>query len=300
MAAPKKVIEEIKTYTWDHTREYVFELLGDHSEYQPKDKASQNPLSNGHQPVLTMANEGMAFNVETGQVEKWRLISGQPSIWVNKQQGLEKATPLEINRMLSEPQNEITFVKGFLRVRGVDERKLDALVAMDEFDDNDHQYLSKNRVFRMLDPQKEIDKKKIDQNSEFYALKKAMESTDEQCLAFALALGIDINDQSEHGMKKIRSEFYDKAKANPTYFNKMFDNPKNKVRFVVSEALRQNIIGITDTAIIFTEGKVPMMTINPSDTLSPLGQFCDKVFKKDKKYVEYYTALQTAMGMASE
>jgi hypothetical protein len=294
VAEAKRTKKIDKEPEFDASKEYVFELVSRHDGAQPREKGTGGLIGSGFQPFLTLANSGLAYDEETGRVRAWRLITGQESIWEDEQEGFERYTPQQLNRLLSEPSNEITFFQGRLHVRGVDQLKLKALTIMDEYEGKETQYKNKNRVFKMLNADREAQDRLRGHYSEFYAVEKAIKATEGEMLSFALILGINIENQTEEGIKSIRTQFVEKAKESPEYFNKWYDSPKNKIKFAFFQGFKKGIISSTQTPnmVTWVEGKVPVYELNPSSQFDATTQLLDKVLQKDKAAMEFYKSLQ--------
>lgn len=284
---------------FDAGKEYIFELLDKYNDVQPRDKVKNSELMSGFRPVYTFPNSGLAWDEETEKVRAWRLIMGQPSIWVDEQTGLEKMEPKDVNRMLAQAENEITFINGRLRVRGVEELKLKALHAMDTFDGKEKQYKNKPKLFKLINPDVELKMKLDGQYEEFFAMQKVKEASEDEMLAVALALGISIEDQSEQGIRNVRSAMFDKAKASPKDITKIFNHPRHKIKFTIFQAFKKNIISdsLQNGMICWVEGKVPVFELNGNSQYDAQTQLLDKIIQKQKAAIDFYKAIEERLEL---
>lgn len=231
---------------------YEFELVTRYEASRPIDKKTGAPLGMGYPPVFGYPNHGIAWNENKKKFENWRLIQGQPSIFVSEQDELAEYEKKEIDRMLADDQNQIEFREGTLLVNGYNSKLLlQALFALDYFDGNEKKRTVRPSVwmFRLNNPDLVIEQMNNNDDMQYEAMKQARERTDVTgMLAASLLLGINIDDRSPAGMSRIKNAFLNKAKYDPKNpkgletFLEILNNPSTKMKFIFSQALATGII----------------------------------------------------------
>lgn len=235
---------------------YEFELIDSYPGAKPIEKQSGKPITSPYPPMYSVPNEGTAYDESydngdmkaKGRARSWRLIDGQTSIWVDEQVSLENLEKQEIYNLLGQPENQLEFKEGKLLVRGIERNKIQALMVQDSFEGKKVQYRTKNRTYRLNNPDLDVSASLDQLDREFEAMKLAMEADDETILRVSYILGINIDDQSETGMRRIRQHFITKAKPDPKtpksldLFVSTYNSPLTKLRYVFSQGLAKGII----------------------------------------------------------
>lgn len=243
----------------DQQKTYEFELIQTYENYKPKDRDNGQPITSPYPKTYSRPNEGIAFdedydngaNQEKGRARQWRYITGQPSIWVDEQPSLENLEPRAIYKMLGEPENQLDFTNGKLLVNGIEPLKLQALMVQDKFEGKKVQLKKVNREYRLNNPDLILKEALNVYDKEYQAMKLAMEADTEEMLRASFALGIDITDQSDYGLMKIKQNFRYKAKyhaSNPEgvqFFMDVMANPLTKINYVLNMGLQNGIISAT-------------------------------------------------------
>lgn len=267
------VIEEEKAYE--------FELVTSYESRRPKDKEDR-PLGSGYPPSFTFPNSGIAYDELTKKTRNWRYIEGQPSIWVDEQPSLDQYEKRDIHQLLGQEENQLEFRDGKMMIVGIQKLRLQALMNMDYFDGKTTRYrqVNKQYYFRLNNPdaaiQTAIDAIQIN----YDAMQVAMNCTVEEMLAASFTMGINIDDQSDAGLNRIKKEFLLKAQydhKNPKgieWFHTIMNNPATRITYVFSQGLIKGIISANqqpgkltwakpNTAILDLSGK-----INTADELT--------------------------------
>lgn len=280
---------------------YEFELVTSTTAGKPVDKATGKQLEPPYPPRRGWPNEGIAFDEdykdpETGKLSPraraWRLIEGQPSIWVDEQDGLAGMDKDQINELLGQPENSIWFINGKLNVRGIEKLKLKALMVQDYFEGKKRQYRVRNRAYRLNNPDAIVVNQMSKIEAEYAAMKKAMDCTTEEMIECAYVMGIDIQDQSEQGINAIKLQFLQKAKydeKNPKqldWFIGIVSNPATHVTYVFGEGIAKGIISGTQQygKLTWAHANTPIMDINSAGNIPDqlVAKYLDddpKVFK---------------------
>lgn len=294
---PYKKKEQPLLQDVDPKKVFEYELVETHDIYQPREKNNPNVrITNGYPPVFGIPNQGIAFDDETGKSRAWRLIVGQPSIWVDEQDGLKERKEEEINRMLSDRANQLEFYRGKLLVRGVEELKRKALEVQDIFAGKENQYNPKNRVYRLNNPDVAISDAYNTSELKFKALTLAHGASEEEMLAVAFGLGISIDNQSDIGMKNIKVQFVNAAENNPSFFIKHFENPINKIKFTISQGLSSGFISSSQikNQLTLAESQTPILQIASDGDV--VQEVTNMILDKDKRALELYDTLQRMLA----
>ena len=239
-----KVSEEDKVYVYQLVQEYP-------NEWKPVDKKNGKPLYPPYPKHFTLPNEGMAFDEETKRARNWRFIEGQPSIWVDEQPELANVDKDEIHTMLGQEENQFHFEFGTLHVRGVEKMKRQALEIQDCFEGKKKQYRPKLRTFRLVNPEVAVDNAMSHLDKQFNAEKMARELTDEQMIECAYIMGINTDDLSDAGIKKIRLEFLTRSKYDPKnpkaldWFTGIIGSPVTHITYVFRKAIEDGELSVT-------------------------------------------------------
>lgn len=292
-----------KKSEFDLDKTYEFELIELHDIYQPKEKGHPNvSMRNGYPPMYILANSGNAIDPDTGRIRAWRLITGQPSIWVDEQEGLEKIDPKQLSSVMAQEENQIIFTKGKLIVRGIDELKCKALHIMDEFQDvekSGRQAKRKNALYRLNKIEEIVENTVKAQELLIEALTMAKNASEDDMLSFAFASGIDISDTSVSGLLKIRMGFNAKAQENPAHFIKRFKDTMAKIKYTWFAAFKNDILSYSqkENTLTWAEGAVAIMEVNSAGDVAQ--QLTDKVMAKDKETLKVFDAVTSLLQPAT-
>lgn len=283
-------------FTLDPDKVYEFELCVTHDKAKPVEKTTGKPFGDHYPPLYIVPNSGISLDEETGKARAWRFIEGQPSIWVDEQPALENMDKKDIAVLLSP----LEFKNGKLRVRGIEEMKMKALMVQDCFDGKEKQYQPKNRVYKLLNPDAELTTSLVDAEAEYEAMKRAHETSTEDMLAYAFALGIDTSDQSSTGLKTIRLRFLNEAKTNPANFQKVLANQRARIIYTFREAVEKGIISGTQkkNKLTWAENQAEIMDIfSPHDIH---GYLAEKYMAKDKTVTKLFDEVSERLALEAE
>lgn len=283
-----------KEQEFDIDKVYEFELIKTHDLYQPKEKNHPNvSMRNGYPPMYILANSGNAFDDETQRIRAWRLITGQPSIWIDQQEGLDRIDRKEIATMLAQPENQIEFIKGKLTIPGTQALKLKALHVMDDFAGKERKARAgKDPIFRLNKEEEIVELQLAAQEKLFDAMALAKGANDTDMLSYAYGLGIDVNNTSPGGLAKIRALFNAKAQENPGDFIKRFDDQKNRIKYLFHSAMQEGIISATQipNTLTWAENQVPIFEVSSNGDV--VLQLSEKVMSKDKEALKVLEAIK--------
>ncbi len=223
----------------DINKVYQFILCQTYERYKPVDKDSGFMSTSPYPPKYQLPSEGVTLDDETKRMRRWRCLRGIDTIWVDEQDGMEPQG--------FEDYEMVEFTYGKLNVRAFEKNKLAVLLNFDGFEGKKNRRNDISPVYRLIDEQKDLNSQLNHLDLEYEALKTANECSDEEMIPFAYVLGINV----EQSTKAIRRDFIGKAKFNPSYFVKYFVDPKNKISYVVYNAIQKGII--SDSGV---EGKL--------------------------------------------
>jgi len=233
---------------------YEFELIQTVDQGKPVDRDNGKPLDAPYPRIFTRPNSGIAIDEATGVARAWRYIVGQPSIWVEDQVSLEKVDKKVIDAMLGAEENQIEFIRGKCLVRGIEKLKYHALCIHDAYEAKKRQYKPVPRIYRLTNPDKEVQRALGIEDLEFKALKLAHECTEEEMLQSAYTMGINVDDITPSGINIIKSQFRSKAKYDPKnpkaleslqFFITVMENPMTKIKYIFHQGLKQGIISVS-------------------------------------------------------
>lgn len=257
--AKKKVLDT------DLDRVFEFELVKTHDIYKPEvvlitGKHSEKSVGKSdsvYPPMVAIPNAGLAYDEENNKQRAWRFISTENSIWIDEQRDLSKD---EEGNILSLPENQLEFVDGMLRVRGVEKNKIAALMIQDLFEGKKVKLRQQPPLFRLLNPDAILKATQDILDKSYEAEKAAREANLEQMYEFASVLGIKMT-QSDDG---IRKDFIVRAKANPDYFLKHFVNPKNKYIYSFSQAIKDGLLIVNKDSgkLLWKESGQDIVSVN--------------------------------------
>ncbi len=277
----------------DVEKTYEYELIHTYDKYKPVEKNSGKPYTDPYPRYYGLANKGFAINPKTKKIEEWRFITGQPSIWASEQESLKTKTPREIAEMLGQQENQLGFIKGKLMVRGVETLKREALEAQDEFEGNTTPIKQKTKTFRLNNPDQLVAKGLSEVRAKGEAIQRAMECNSEEMVRAAFAMGINVDDVTDLGLKRIELEFLKRAETTPEYFLKIVSDPTNDYKYIFDQSLKTGIIvsGRAENKLIWGENNnvIDGFDINPAGDVTE--QLTNLVIKKNAAAVKLYEAL---------
>lgn len=274
-----------KTLDIDHKKQYEFELIGTHELYKPTDEQGRK-ISSLYPPYVMMPNSGSAYDEETNAQRAWRFISTEKSIWKDQQPELKKDEEAQI---LSLGENLLEFVSGKLTVSGKQENKIKALLIQDCCENKLNKLKPTQNQYRLNNPDEMLTATLNSIDQEYEAMKKAQEASQEDMLDFAYALGINI----EQDLRVVRKDFLMKAKANPEFFLKHFDNEANKYKRMFYNALQNNIISSTYGKNKLTWAASHELITDCKSDFNVVEELCRRMTNGDKAVVQLYEQLKT-------
>ena len=273
----KPIKEEFNDEISDVNKIHHFVLTNTWEKYKPVDNESGRLNSAPYPPIFQVPSEGITVDDETKKSRKWRCLKGIDSIWVDDQDGLEPNG--------FEDYEEIIFVNGHLKIRGYETNKLAALKALDLFEGKKIKKVDSKPAYRLIDVDADLNTSLDNLDFEYEALKTAKECSDEEMLAFAYVLGLNVDQQ----LRGVRKDFIMKAKANPRYFIKYFVDPKNEIAYRVHKALTGNILSTTsiEGKLVWAEsGKVIMDAPKGADIAQDIAKLVMKNNEEATKLFE--------------
>lgn len=292
--APKKVGnpnfgKKIPSNKYDVKKRYHFQLMKVHDSVKPRDYDTGEIMDNPFPPLYFVEPSCMAVNPETGDIEHARYLFGYSSIWLKDQN-----KPEPTDAQLANPKNFIEFKNGSLFVSGMNSALIDFLTTQDEFEEVKNPINPKPPTYRLVNPEKEIKLTRTASDMKFEASKAAREATVAQMLPVAMQYGINVDDPQEN-METIRTQFIFRAEGDPEGFNKLFTNPKVKYKYVITQALRKNIISASvapGKIVLVDTGKV-CFDIKDGDAAE---QFATLILARNNVAVELYAQIENVLA----
>ncbi len=277
--------KKVTSNKYDTKKRYHFQLMKVHDSVKPRDADTGEIMDNPFPPLYFIEPACMGVNPETNEIEHARYIFGYSSIWLKDQDKPEPSASQLVN-----PKNYIEFKNGSLFVSGMNSALLDFLHIQDEFEEVKNPINPKPPTYRLVNPEKEIKLVRNTSDMRFEASKAAREATVEEMLPVAMHYGIDVDDH-EANIERIRTEFIFRAEGDPEGFNRQFTNPKVKYKFVITNALRKNIISATQVPnkmILVDTGKV-YFDVKEGDAAE---QFAVLVIARNNAAVDLYSHIE--------
>lgn len=272
------------TGKYDPKKRYQFQLCEIISTAKPRDYDTGELVDNPYPPLFLWTNSGQAINPDSMEIEDWRYIYGYHSIWVKDQMA-----PLPSKSKLENPKNFIEFKNGSLFVSGANTALMDAMMIQDEFEEVVNPINIKPPVYRLVNLDKE--RKRISALAElaFEAEKSARELKFEDLIPMAMHFGI-IVDNPEENYDSIRDQFIQKVKEHPDFFNKNFNNPKVKYKYVITKAMQQGVISqsVVPGKMALVSSGAGYFDIMSGDTAE---QFANLVLNNDPGAVSLYNLI---------
>lgn len=228
-------------------RRVQFRLVVSHEAQKPRDKATGQLNYNPYPDLYIVPSAGVAVNPDSGEQERWRYLFGYNSIWEKDQQNPEPS----LQRLGNvDGKNDLQFDRGSLFVNSSDKAKIQALKVQDIFDGNTNQVQEVPYVYTMIDADRETMKVRNSADEAFEAESLARRASFDEMVAVAMAFGIDIQN-AEADEETIRTKFIFKAKENPALFSRVFNDPKNRIKFLTTKALSDGSLTVNDGVLSY-------------------------------------------------
>lgn len=129
--------------------------------------------------------------------------------------------------------------------------KYEALTVQDIYDGiGDRQINEVPFKYTLVDPAKEQTKLRNAADEAFEAEKLAREASTEEMLGVAMAFGIDVQN-SDMEEDSIRTKFILKAKSEPKLFMRVFNDPRVKIKFLVTKYLSEGLITVMEGVLSY-------------------------------------------------
>lgn len=291
----------------EHEKVYNFQLC--HSfppEWKPLDKKTGKPLSPPYPKYRTIPNAGNSYDEgymddkgkPSPRVREWRYIEGQPSIWADEQPGLDNYDVKQIQEMLGRDENQLTFYFGQLNVRGIQTLRKAALECQDIYEGKGIQYSQKPRVYRLENPDSIVREEMTAMDKQYLAEKLARELSVEQMLECCFIMGMDISDQTDAGLRRLKLEFLKKAKYDPKnpdsieWFTGIVNNPLTHIKYVVGQGFVENLISANQQAGRLTWAMANQVIMDLDGNKNPTDYLCGLYFEGDEQVIKLVEELE--------
>lgn len=261
-----------------------FKLIKSYDKAKPVDGKTNQPVDNPYPQTYIAVNAGVAYDDDKGELRQWRYLFGYPTIWVD-----EQIKPIPNNTALFSEKNDIIFKGGFLRVSAKDKAKLQALMLNDAYAGNESPVNDIPKVFEIIDDEATSKKLRNLADVAFEAESEARNCTDEEMMPIAELYGID----TELDPDNVRTQFIFQAKSNPNRFLENFSNPKNKIKYTVTQAIKKGLIEATDNKVVFMETGKPLFEVNSKADVAE--QIADMVLKGEDKAIKLIEQLNQTL-----
>jgi hypothetical protein len=180
------------------------------------------------------------FHPERKRIERVRLLTGYPSIWVEDQKGLEK-TFVEKNR------RSLIFDRRVLRIPDYDTAALEFLSVCNANVDNPNKKGTRKITFFQWNPERQAEVERAKRVAKIEAIKFASMASDDDMRKHCNYLGILFND--ELGMPKsmdtLRNDYELYAEAQPNKFMISAGSKEVEIAYTVKKALLDNKIDVS-------------------------------------------------------
>jgi hypothetical protein len=177
---------------------------------------------------------------ERKRMERVRLLTGYPSIWVEDQKSLEK-TFVERNR------RSLIFDRRVLRIADYDSTALEFLSVCNANVDNPNKKGTRKITFFQWNPERQAEVERAKRVAKIEAIKFASMASDEDMRKHCNYLGVLFND--ELGMPKsihaLRNDYELYAEAQPNKFMLSAGSKEVEIAFTVKKALLDNKIDVS-------------------------------------------------------
>lgn len=250
--AKKTVVNTTTAMKPKFEKDLRFKLIQDFDLIKPRDASTGMIVDNPYPPTRIIASQGVAKDAK-GEYRQWRYIFGYKSVWTD-----EQIKPVPTSNQLNSEKNDIIFKNGYLNVKKADVALIQALMLNDAFDGNEDAVNDVPKVFELIDDNASARRLRSLADISFEAESEARTCSYEQMLPIAQLYGIDTTDNEE----TIRTQFIFQAKQNPAKFLENVANPKFKIKFTVTEAIKKGLISVTDGKLVYMESGKPLFDIN--------------------------------------
>ena len=180
------------------------------------------------------------FHPERKRIERARLLTGYPSIWVEDQKGLEKSF-VEKNR------RSLIFDRRVLRIPDYDTAALEFLSVCNANVDNPNKKGTRKITFFQWNPERQAEVERAKRVAKIEAIKFASMASDDDMRKHCNYLGILFND--ELGMPKsmdtLRNDYELYAEAQPNKFRISAGSKEVEIAYTVKKALLDNKIDVS-------------------------------------------------------
>jgi len=269
------------------TGDWRFKLVNSYDYLKPKDAKTGLIESNPYPDIYIAANAGVAVDPKTGDFRHWRYLFGFKSIWVDEQ---ETATSKPTKNQIFSEKNDIIFTKGFLRFPKSNKALYEALTINDAFSGNTNPVNDTPKVYELIDEQKQIQGIRNSADLAFEAESLARTCTVEEMLPIAQLYGFDTTQEPEN----IRTQFILASKNNPKQFLENFNNPKFKVKYVITASLQKGLISAVENKLVYNESGNTLFQVNSSGDVAE--QIANKVLDGDAIAIKLLEQLKANQG----
>lgn len=235
---------------------FEFVMTQDFLAQKPRDKDTGEVVDNPYPHTYVAPNSGVAWNDQRKEQESWRFLHGYNSIWEKDQ--LSPA-PSKERLMNVDGKNDIIFHQGHLKVQANEEAKFQALMVQDICEDNENKINEIPTKYRLIDESKAMLKVREDADNAYLAEKTAREASVDEMLPIAVVFGIDIEHFNDHD---VRTQFIMKAKEHPATFISTFNDPRNKIKFLVTKALGKGVLMVEEGKLKYAETGVAVLSVD--------------------------------------
>jgi len=241
---------------------FEFVLAIDYEKQKPVDKLTGALLDNPFPDIYIVPNAGVAYNEATGSFETWRYLYGYNSIW-EKDQQFPKPDKSRLSNV--DGKNDIMFRQGRIKVMPNDEAKYWALIVQDECADCEN---PRNEAvvpkYKLVDEDKALNAAYDVAEETYLAEKYARECTDGEMIPVAQALGLNTNKiDNKDQLFTLRKHFVLKAKAFPKLFLRAYNEPGNRIKYLVGQAIATGVTAMDGGALKYTESGRQVLSLDP-------------------------------------
>jgi hypothetical protein len=270
----------------EYPKEFRYMLTQTFESLKPVNAKTNESDHAPYPPMRFFPTSGVAKDPRSGEMKRWRYVYGYSSIWLDDQ---EKPKPTKTE--LESPNNQIMFINGMLKVDSADSAKVMAVEIQDEFEGQKNKVNPVPVAYRLVNPEEELNKLFEASDSSYEAQKAVRESKFEEIAPVASLFGIDVSG-GEENQEVIRKKLILKAIELPAVFLREFVNPKNKIKYLMSQALMNNIISFTEIEgkVVYVETKKVISSVNPTGDVAD--QLASMVMSRHEKALELYEQLQ--------
>lgn len=180
------------------------------------------------------------INPTTGKLERIRLITGSPSIWLKDQKDLTED-------YVKQNRRSLTFVNRFLFIPKWDTQAVEfARICRSFIESPTFKKKGSKHAFFEWNPARQAEEAARKNKLKMEAMKMALSIDVEKMRKHALYLGVQFVD--EVGVPKndesLRNDYFAKAEADPKKFMESLDSKVVNISFVVKKAIRDNKIDL--------------------------------------------------------